>query len=426
MSDYEKIPFKDRLSHAWNVFRNKDPSVYMNYGMGYSGSRSPSRNRLSLGTEKSIVTSVYNRIAVDVASLVYKHVQLDENGRYTETIKSKLNNCLTVEANLDQTGRAFMEDIVLTMLDEGVVAIVPTITSEDPDTHDSFEIGEMRTAVIKEWFPQFVRIKIYNDISGDKDEYTRPKKSIGIVENPFYAIMNEPNSTAQRLMHKLALLDGIDDRNGADRLDLLIQFPQVIKTDLQRKLANKRIEDLEAQMSRNRLGIGYIDGSEHVVQLNRSVENQLISQITELTDTLLSQLGMTKEILNGTAKPEELNNYFNMVIEPIAAAITNEMTRKFLTPNARTRGQAVLCYRDPFKLLPITQVAEIADKFTRNEIATSNEIRQAIGMMPSKDPKADELRNSNIAESKEDKGDFNSNTGYPENNTGGNYQNGRF
>lgn len=400
MSDETKVPFKDRLVHAWNVFRNKDPSNYWDYGQGYSGTRAPSKQRLSLGAEKSIVTSVYNRIAVDVASLVYKHVQLDEQDRYVSTIDSQLNNCLTIEANIDQTGRAFIEDVVLCMLDNGVVVIVPTLTDKDPDSTDSFDVGQMRTARIKEWFPENVRIEIYNDITGNKDEYVRPKRSVGIIENPFYPIMNESNSTAQRLMHKLALLDGIDDRNGADRLDLIIQMPYVIKTDLQRRLANKRLEDLEAQLKTSTLGIGYIDGSEKVVQLNRAVENQLQGQITELTSTLLSQLGMTMEILNGTATPEQLNNYFNRTVEPIASAITDEMTRKFLSQNARTRKKAVRFYRDPFKLLPITEVAEIADKFTRNEIATSNEIRQAIGMMPSNDPRADELRNSNISEAK--------------------------
>lgn len=401
MNEIEKIPFKDRLVHAWNVFRNKDPSNYWDYGQGYAGTRAPSKQRLSLGAEKSIVTSVYTRIAVDVASLVYKHVQLDDQDRYVSTINSKLNNCLTIEANIDQTSRAFIEDTVLCMLDNGVVVIVPTLTDEDPDATDAFDVGEMRTAKIKEWFPQHVRVEIYNDVTGNKDEYVRPKRSVGIIENPFYPVMNESNSTAQRLMHKLSLLDGIDDRNGADRLDLLIQMPYVIKTDLQRKLANKRLEDLEAQLRTSTLGIGYIDGSEKVVQLNRAVENQLQSQITELTSTLLSQLGMTMEILNGTAKPEELNNYFNRTIEPIASAITDEMTRKFLSQNARTRKKAVMFFRDPFKLLSPTDFAEIADKLTRNEIATSNEVRQKIGMMPSDDPRADELRNSNISESKD-------------------------
>lgn len=402
MNEIEKIPFKDRLVHAWNVFRNKDPSNYWDYGQGYSGTRAPNKRRLSLGAEKSIVTSVYNRIAVDVASLAYKHVQLDKQDRYVSTIESNLNNCLTVEANIDQTSRAFIEDIVLTMLDNGVVAIVPTLTDENPDETESFDVGEMRTATIKEWFPQNVRVEIYNDITGNKDEYVCPKRSVGIIENPFYPIMNESNSTAQRLMHKLALLDGIDDRNGADRLDLLIQLPYVIKTELQRKLANKRLEDLEAQLKTSTLGIGYIDGSEKVVQLNRAVENQLQSQITELTSTLLSQLGMTMEILNGTAKPEELNNYFNRTIEPIASAITDEMTRKFLSQNARTRKKAVKFFRDPVKLLSPSDFAEVADKLTRNEIATSNEVRQMIGMMPSTDPRADELRNSNISESKDE------------------------
>jgi hypothetical protein len=427
MNDIDKIPFKDRIVHAWNIFRNKDPSYqYWDQGMGTAGSRAPNNRRLSRGAEKSIVTAVYNRIAVDAASLVYKHVQLDEQNRYMEDIDSKLNRCLTIEANLDQTGRAFIEDLVLTMLDYGNVAIVPTVTTDDPFDHEAFDIDEMRTATIKEWFPQQVRIEIYNDVTGQKTEYNVPKRTTGIIENPFFPVMNEANSTAQRLMHKLALLDSIDDRQGADRLDLLIQFPQVIKTDMQRRLANKRLEDLEAQLRSSNLGIGYIDGSEHVVQLNRAVENQLKEQISELTSTLLGQLGMTMEILNGTADAKTMNNYFNQTIEPIASAITDEMTRKFLTRNAITRKKAIRFFRDPFKLLPITDTAEIADKFTRNEIMTSNEIRQKIGMMPSDDPRADELRNANISESKDQQENAMNIYGEPiGNNTGGFNQNER-
>ena len=421
--DFEdKIPLKDRLVHAWNIFRNKDPSAYLNYGSTYSGTGISGRKRLSIGAEKSIITSVYNRIAVDVASLQFKHVKLDDQDRYLETIKSPLNDCLNVSANLDQTGLAFCIDVVLTMLDEGVVAIVPTITDKNPITEDSFQIGEMRTATIKEWFPQHVRVSIYNDVTGQMDEYVLPKKSVCIIENPYYSVMNEPNSTAQRLMTKLALLDGIDNRNGSDRLDVLIQFPQVIKTELQRKLANKRLADLESQLKRSPLGIGYIDGSEKVIQLNRAVENQLVAQVTDLTSMLLSQLGITQEILNGTADANAMNNYFNRVIEPIASAITAEMTRKFITPTARTQHKAIRFYRDPFKLMPITDVAEIADKFTRNAIATSNEIRQAIGMTPSKDPNADVLSNKNISESPDvQKYDVNGNP--IGNDLGGNYQN---
>lgn len=425
MEDEFKIPFRDRLVHAWNIFRNKDPSPYWNYGAGTSGSM-PSRKRLSVGAEKSIVTAVYNRIAVDVASLQFKHVQLDEYGRYLETLKdSKLNKCLTISANIDQTGRAFIEDAILSMLDEGVIALVPTDATDSPITHDSYEVKEMRVGKIKEWFPKHVRVEIYNDDTGQKSEYTYPKTAVCVIENPFYAVMNEPNSTAQRLMHKLSLLDGIDNRAGSDKLDMLIQFPQVIKTDLQRKLANKRIADLEQQMRSSPLGIGYIDGSEKVVQLNRSVENQLASQITELTSTLLSQLGMTMEILNGTADANTMNNYYNRTIEPIASALTDEMTRKFLTPTAITQGKAVRFFRDPLKLIPVTDVAEIADKFTRNEIATSNEIRQAIGMVPSKDPNADVLRNKNLSESSDQQTKTYDVDGNPiGNNYGGNYQNG--
>jgi len=399
MDEEFKVPLKDRLVHAWNIFRNKDPSPYWNYGSGTSGSM-PSRNRLSYGAEKSIINAVYNRIAVDVASMQFKHVQLDEQYRYLETKeKTGLNRCLSIEANIDQTGRAFIEDVALSLLDEGVIAIVPTQTDDNPFNGEAFDVDAMRVAKVKEWFSRYVRVEIYNDIDGQKHEYTLPKESVCIIENPFYAVMNEPNSTAQRLMHKLALLDGIDNRAGSDKLDMLIQFPQVIKTDLQRKLANKRLADLEQQMKNSPLGIGYIDGSEKVVQLNRSVENQLASQITELTSTLLSQLGITMEILNGTADANTMNNYYNRTIEPIASAITDEMTRKFLTPTAITQRKAIRFYRDPLKLIPIDSVAEIADKFTRNEIATSNEIRQAIGMVPSKDPNADVLRNKNLSES---------------------------
>lgn len=421
--DYEKIPLKDRLVHAWNIFRNKDPSAYMNYELGYSGTGISGRRRLSIGAEKSIITSVYNRIAVDVASLTFKHVLLDELDRFLETYNSRLNRCLAISANLDQTGRAFMEDVVLTMLDEGVVAIVPTVTSEDPFKEDgSFDIIEMRTATIKEWAPDKVRVSIYNDITGEKEDRVLPKRSISIIENPFYAIMNEPNSTAQRLMAKLSILDGIDNRTGSDRLDLLIQFPQVIKTQLQRKLANQRLEDFQRQLKASPLGIAYIDGSEKVVQLNRSVENQLVTQITDLTSTLLSQLGFTQEILNGTADANTMNNYYSRIIEPIASAIADEMTRKFLTPTAITQHKAIKFYRDPFKLMPITDIAEIADKFTRNAIMTSNEMRQKIGMPPSKDPNADVLSNKNISDSPDiQKYDVNGNP--INNNLGGDYQN---
>ena len=311
MYDEFKVPLKDRLVHAWNVFRNKDPSPYWNYGSGSSGSNLPSRHKMSYGAEKSISKAVYNRIAVDVASLQFKHVQLDEQLRYLETKeKTGLNKCLTISANIDQTGRAFIEDVALSLLDEGVIAIVPTMTDDNPLNGEAFDVERMRTAKIKEFYPEHVRVEIYNEITGNKDEYTLPKNMVCIIENPFYAVMNEPNSTAQRLMHKLALLDGIDNRAGSDKLDMLIQFPQVIKTDLQRRLANKRLADLEDQMKSSPLGIGYIDGSEKVVQLNRSVENQLAAQITELTSTLLSQLGFTMEILNGTADANTMNNYF--------------------------------------------------------------------------------------------------------------------
>lgn len=420
MEEFGTIPFRQRLVHAWNIFRNKDPSQFT-YSGSYLGADMPSKRRLSLGAEKSIINTVYNRIAVDVASLAFKHVRMDEEDRYLEPMKSGLNRCLTVEANIDQTGRAFIEDVVLTLLDEGVVAIVPTETDDDPTTGEAFDVTSMRVGKIKEWYPKHVRVEVYNEITGQKDEYVLPKFSVCIIENPFYTIMNEPNSTAQRLMNKLVLLDGIDNRTGSDRLDILIQFPQVIKTELQRKLAEKRLAELERQLHRSPLGIGYIDGSEKVVQLNRSVENQLLAQITELTSTLLSQLGFTMEILNGTADANAMNNYYTRIIEPIASSITDEMTRKFLTPTAITQHKAVRFYRDPFKLMPIADIAEIADKFTRNAIMTSNEMRQKIGMAPAKDPNADVLSNKNISDSPDiQKFDVNGN---PINNTGGENQN---
>lgn len=424
MDEYGKIPLRERLVHAWNIFRNKDPSQYFNTGqMSYFGSNAPSRTRLSVAAEKSIVTAVYNRIAVDVASLSFKHVLTDDDDRFLEIVNSKLNRCLTVEANKDQTGRAFREDVALSLLDDGVIAVVPTQSTENPITNDAFDVIAMRVAKIKEWFPDHVRIEIYNDITGQKDEYVIPKKSCCVIENPFYPIMNEPNSVAQRLMRKIALLDSIDNRSGSDRLDLLIQVPYTIKSDMQRKLAMKRLEDMELMLKKSPLGIGYIDGSEKVIQLNRSVENQLLAQVTDLTSTLLSQLGMTMEILNGTADANTMNNYFTRTVEPIASSITDEMTRKFLTPTAITQHKSIKFYRDPFKLMPISDVAEIADKFTRNAIMTSNEIRQKIGMRPSADPNADVLSNKNISDSPDvQKYDVNGN---PINNdTGGDYQNG--
>lgn len=423
MDEFGKAPLRERLVHAWNIFRNKDPSPYLYNGMNYLGPNMPSKRRLSIGAEKSIVTAVYNRIAVDVASLSFKHVITDEDDRFVDIVHSKLNRCLTVEANIDQTGRAFIEDTALSIVDEGAIALVPTETTESPVSNEAFDVIAMRVAKIKEWYPAHVRVEIYNEVTGQKDEYVLPKKSVSIIENPFYPIMNEPNSTAQRLMRKLAILDSIDNRTGSDRLDLLIQFPQVIKTDLQRRLALKRLEDLELQLKNSPLGIGYIDGSEKVIQLNRAVENQLLTQVTDLTSTLLSQLGITMEILNGTADANTMNNYFTRTIEPIASSITDEMTRKFLTPTAITQHKSIKFYRDPFKLMPISDVAEIADKFTRNAIMTSNEIRQKIGMRPSADPNADVLSNKNISDSPDvQKYDVNGN---PMNNDiGGDYQNG--
>ena len=383
--------FTDRLSHAWNAFMNKDPTRYYNPGVSYSNR--PDRIRLTRGNERTIVTSVYNRIGIDCAAIDIKHVRLDERGRYIETIDSSLNSCLTLEANIDQTGRALRQDIVMSMMDEGCVAIIPVDTDIDPTNSDSFKIESIRTGKILEWYPKDVRVRIYNDRNGRFEERILPKKMIGIVENPLFAVMNEPNSTMQRLTRKLNLLDYIDEQNGAGKLDLIIQLPYIIKTEARRK-------DIEAQLAGSKYGIAYTDGTEHITQLNRSVDNQLFNQIEGLTRMLYSQLGITEEIMNGTADEAAMNNYYNRTIEPIMSAIVDEMKRKFLTKTARSQKQSIQFFRDPFKLIPTSQLAEFADKFTRNEIMSSNEIRQIVGMQPSDDPSADELRNKNLSQAK--------------------------
>ena len=387
----------DRLQHAWNAFFNKDPTSYnLTPSYGYYGGIKPDRIRLHGGTERTIVTAVYNRIAMDVAATRIEHVRLDENGRYLETLQTGLNNCLSLEANKDQTSRSFWIDVVMSMFDEGCVALVPVDTSVNPRLSSSYEINTIRTGKITEWYPDFVRVLVYNDRDGKKEELTLPKSTVAIVENPFYAIMNEPSSTLKRLIRKLAILDAIDEQSGSGKLDLIIQLPYVIKTEARRQQAENRRKDIEMQLSGSKYGIAYTDGTEHITQLNRSVDNNLMKQIEYLTSMLYSQLGITTAILDGTADEKTMLNYYNRVIEPILSAITDEIKRKFLTKTARSQRQSIFFYRDAFRLVPASDMAEIADKFTRNEIMTSNEIRQIIGMKPSTDPKADELRNKNL------------------------------
>lgn len=388
-----------RFRNAWNVFFNKDPTNYYK-DVGTTYSYRPDRVRFSRGNERSIITSVYNRIALDCASIDIKHVQLDDNGRYLSTRDSGLNNCLTADANLDQTGRAFIQDVVISMFDEGCVAIVPVDTDRNPKDTSSYEILTMRTGKILEWSPSKVKVRAYDENTGKKEDIILPKKNVGIIENPFYSVMNEPNSTLQRLIRKLNLLDAIDEQSGSGKLDLIIQLPYVIKTDARRQQAETRRKDIETQLSGSKYGIAYTDSTERITQLNRSVDNNLMSQIEYLTSMLYSQLGITQSVLDGTADEKTMLNYYNRTIEPIISVIVDEMKRKFLTKTAKSQNQSILFFRDPFKLVPVNDIAEIADKFTRNEIMTSNEIRQAIGMKPSNDPKADELRNSNISESK--------------------------
>lgn len=394
-----EFTFGSRLKHAWNAFMNKDPT-YRNHGPGYS--MRPDRPRFSRGNERSIVTSVYNRIALDVAALNVQHCKIDKDGRFVETINSDLNSCLNLEANIDQTGRAFIQDIVMSMFDEGSVAIVPVDTTGDPEITSSYDIQTMRTGKVVEWYPTSVRVKLYNDRTGQKEEVVLSKKAVGIVENPLYAVINEPNSTMQRLIRKLNILDSIDEQSGAGKLDLIIQLPYIVKSDARRQQAEKRRKDIEDQLSGSKYGIAYTDGTEKVTQLNRSVDNNLMKQIEYLTSMLYSQLGITQAVLDGTADEKTMLNYYTRTIEPIISAIVDEMKRKFLSKTARTQLQSIVFFRDPFKLVPVNDLAEISDKLTRNEIVTSNEIRQKIGMKPSSDPKADQLINSNINQSNQD------------------------
>ena len=390
-----------RLKHAWNAFvNNRDPTAsYRDIGPGYS--YRPDRPRLTRGNERSIITSVYNRIALDVAAIDIRHVKLDEDDRFSEIIDSGLNNCLALDANIDQTGRAFIQDAVMSMLDEGCVALVPIETTFNPQQTGSFDINTIRTGKILDWYPKHVRVSVYNERSGKREEIVLPKDTIAIIENPLYAVMNEPNSTMQRLIRKLNLLDAIDEQSGSGKLDLIIQLPYVVKTEARRQQAEARRKDIEMQLAGSKYGIAYTDGTEKVTQLNRSVDNNLMKQIEYLTSMLYSQLGITQAVLEGTADEKTMLNYYSRTIEPIIAAIVDEMKRKFLTKTARTRRQSIAFFRDPFKLVPVDNIAEIADKFTRNEIMTSNEIRQKIGMKPSKDPKADKLINSNLNQPEE-------------------------
>ena len=390
-----------RFKNAWNVFvGNRDPTInYNQIGPGYS--YRPDRPRMTRGNERSIVTSIYNRIALDASSIQIQHCKLDENGRYLSVINSKLNSCLNLEANMDQTGRAFVQDVVMSMLDEGCVAMVPIETTLDPKKTDSYDILSMRTGKILEWYPEHVRVRIYNDRTGNKEEIVLPKKTVGIIENPLFAVINEPNSTMQRLIRKLVLLDAIDEQSGSGKLDLIIQLPYVIKSEARRQQAEARRKDIEMQLAGSKYGIAYTDGTERITQLNRPVENNLMKQIEYLTNTLYGQLGITQAILDGSADDKTMLNYYSHTIEPIVSAIADELKRKFLTKTARSQNQSILFFRDPFKLVPVNDIAEIADKFTRNEIMTSNEIRQVVGLKPSDDPKADKLINSNLNQPEE-------------------------
>ena len=389
-----ELSFGKRLKHAWSAF-NGEPINYRDLGASYS--YRVDRPRMSRGNERSIVTSVYNRIALDVAAINIRHVKLDEDGRFISIIDDGLNNCLSLEANVDQTARSFIQDIVISMFDEGCIAVVPIDTTTDPSKSGAYDIKTMRVGRITDWYPYHVKVNVYNERSGRREDIVVSKRAVAIIENPLYAVINEPNSTMQRLIRKLNLLDVIDEQSGAGKLDLVIQLPYVIKTEARRLEAEKRRKDIENQLSGSKYGIAYTDGTEHITQLNRSVNNNLMSQIEYLTSMLYSQLGITQSILDGTADEKTMLNYNNRTIEPIISAIVDEMKRKFLTKTARTQLQSISFFVDPFKLVPVSEIAEIADKFTRNEIMTSNEIRQEIGMKPSNDPKADELRNKNLS-----------------------------
>lgn len=397
-----ELSITDRMKHAFNAFMNRDPTAYYNRNLGSSYSIRPDRPRLSRGNERSIITAIFNRIAMDVAAIDIMHCRLDENNRFIEKIDSGLNNCLNLEANVDQSGRAFIQDAVMSMLDEGVVALVPVDTDLNPASTDSYDILTMRTGKILEWYPAHVKVRLYNDRTGEKEDLMLAKRDVAIIENPLFAIVNEPNSTMQRLMRKLSLLDVTDEQTASGKLDLIIQLPYVVKSEARREQANQRRKDIEQQLAEGKYGIAYTDGTEKITQLNRSVENNLMKQVEYLTNMVYSQIGITQSVLDGTADEKTMLNYSNRTVEPIVSAIVDELKRKFLTKTARTQLQSISFFRDPFKLVPVNDIAEIADKFTRNEIMTSNEIRQIVGMKPSNDPKADQLINSNISQAKED------------------------
>lgn len=393
--------FGTRLKHAWNAFLNRDPTTdFRDIGVSYA--YRPDRVRFTRGNERSIVTSIYNRIALDVSAISIQHVRLDENGRFMSVIDSGLNNCLTLEANIDQTGRAFIQDIVMSMFDEGCVAIIPVDTTDDPEITGAYDINTMRTGKILEWYPRHVKVRVYNDRTGQKEDITLSKEAVAIIENPLFAVINEPNSTMQRLIRKLNLLDVVDEQSSSGKLDLIIQLPYIIKTEARRQQAEKRRKDIEDQLAGSKYGIAYTDGTEHITQLNRSLENNLLKQIEYLTSMLYSQLGITTSILDGTADETTMLNYNNRSIEPIVSAIVDAMKRTFLSKTARSQKQSIMFFRDPFRLVPVASIAEIADKFTRNEIMSSNEFRQIVGMKPSDDPRADELRNKNLNQSNEE------------------------
>lgn len=384
-----------RFRNAWNVFKNKDPTLSIDTGPGYWAR--PDRMRFSRGNERSIITAVFNRIAMDVAAIPIQHVRTDENGRYKETIQSYINNCLTLEANLDQTGRAFIQDAVQSMFDEGCVALVPIDSDDEPKDSGNFPVYTIRTGRIVEWFPEYIKVNVYNELTGKREDIKVLKSTTAIIENPMYSVMNEPSSTMQRLARKLALLDVVDEQASSGRLDMIIQLPYVIKTPARREQAEIRRKDIERQLAEGKYGIAYTDGTERITQLNRPVENNLMKQIEYLTNLLFSQVGVTQAILDGSADEQAMMNYTNRILEPILSAFVDEMKRKFLTNTARTQHQTFMYFREPFRLISSSNIAEIADKFTRNEIMTSNEIRQIIGMKPSDDPSADELRNKNLS-----------------------------
>ena len=398
------MPIRERLKYAWNAFRNKDPTVqnYRYYGPAYSFR--PDRVRFSRGNERSIVTAVYNRIAMDAAAVDIRHVKLDDNGRYKEDVQSNLNNCLTLEANIDQAARAFRQDIFMSLQDEGCIAIVPTDLDDEPDESrlGNLDVFTMRVGQVLEWYPRHVRVRVYREETGQKEEVVLPKSMVALPENPLYAVMNEPSSTLQRLIRKLNLLDAVDEQSSSGKLDLIIQLPYIVKTPARKHQAEERRKDIEKQLSEGKYGIAYTDGTERITQLNRPVENNLMKQIEYLTSMLYSQLGLTQSILDGSADDKTMLNYYNRTIEPLLTAVVEEMRRKFLGKTARTQKHTIMFFRDPFKLVPVKELAEIADKFTRNEIMSSNEIRQIAGMKPSSDPKADELRNKNLNQNSEE------------------------